>query len=399
MHFTSQPKRCYADTTARLAINGLAVGFCVVSLIANTCFTMSVVSSPVEKAVLVATAVLLDLFKAMALVLAFRSYVRGRRALAVAIVVVGLGALAWSTISGLGFIANARSNAAAARASVQEQQTAWVTTVRRADARLATVSAARPAAVIEADIAAQAVPSQVWVRTRECADPSLAKLHGACAPILKLRRELAAAHAAEGLEAQISETRKQLATLPTVATSDPQVAALSRILGATEPALRDVLAMMLAVLLEAGSTLGFVIARGATQPNAPSAAPASTNINSGHRRSPTKPASGRGGQCDPTRRSPAPPNTHRTTIERWMAVSVVADAAGEIAARSAYVAFCGWVLQHGLESCSETTFGTTFTRAVTERGGRKDIRRSGRYYAGVRLAVTAAPVTAMRAAA
>ena len=82
-----------------------------------------------------------------------------------------------------------------------------------------------------------------------------------------------------------------------------------------------------------------------------------------------------------------------------MAESVVADAAGEIAARSAFAAFCGWVLQHGLESCSETTFGTTFTRAVTERGGRKDIRRSGRYYAGVRLAVTAAPVTAMRAAA
>ncbi len=82
-----------------------------------------------------------------------------------------------------------------------------------------------------------------------------------------------------------------------------------------------------------------------------------------------------------------------------MAESVVADAAGEIAARSAFVAFCGWVRTHGFAPCTETAFGSAFTRAVTERGGRKDIRRSGRYYTGVRLAVTAAPVTAMRAAA
>jgi hypothetical protein len=399
MHSTNQPRRSYSDTTAWLVAYGIAIGFCVVSLIANICFAASVAASPVEKAILIATAVLLDLVKATALVLAFRSYMRGHLFFAGVTVVFGLGALAWSSISGLGFIATARSNAAAIHASVQEQQSAWITTVLRADARLAAVSSARPAAVIEADIAAHGVPPHIWVRTRECADPSLAKLHGACAPILKLRRELAKAHAAEGLEAQIGETRKQLATLPIVAASDPQVAALSRILGATEPALRDVLAIVLAALVEAGSTLGFAIARGATQPTAPSAVGASTNINSGHRRSPRKPASGRGGQCDPTRRSPAPPNTHRTTIERWMAVSVVADAAGEIAARSAFAAFCGWVLQHGFESCSETTFGTTFTRAVTERGGRKDIRRSGRYYAGVRLAVTAAPVTAMRAAA
>ena len=82
-----------------------------------------------------------------------------------------------------------------------------------------------------------------------------------------------------------------------------------------------------------------------------------------------------------------------------MAVSIVADAAGEIPARSAYAAFCAWVKRQGLEPCTETTFGNAFTRAVTARGGRKDIRRSGRYYTGVRLAVTAAPVTAMRAAA
>ena len=230
MHFTSPLRPSYADSTARIAIYGLAVGFCAISLIANTCFAMSVATSPVEKVIMVVMGVLLDLFKAMAVVLALRLWARRYHALAVATVVLGLGALAWSSISALGFVATTRSNAAAIHASVQEQQSAWITTVRRADARLATVSSARPAAVIEADIATQVVPSHVWLRTRECTDPSLAKLHGACAPILKLRRELAAAHAAEGLEAHISETRKQLATLPTVTTSDPQVATLSRIL-------------------------------------------------------------------------------------------------------------------------------------------------------------------------
>ncbi len=128
---TNQPRRSYSDTTAWLVAYGIAIGFCVVSLIANICFAASVAASPVEKAILIATAVLLDLVKATALVLAFRSYMRGHLFFAGVTVAFGLGALAWSSISGLGFIATARSNAAAIHASVQEQQSAWVTTVRQ----------------------------------------------------------------------------------------------------------------------------------------------------------------------------------------------------------------------------------------------------------------------------
>ena len=397
MHSIINPSRKVPDAAIRYAAYGIAVGFCSVSMLANVCFSVSVATTPAEQMLLISISVLLDLFKGLALILAFRLWQRRYRTLAVAALVMGVGSLAWSTIGAVGFVATIRTNTDTVRTSVMEQQSAWATTVRRADERLEAIGLARPVAVIEADISALVVPPHVWTQTRECTEPtSSSRLQRACAPVLKLRRELSAARAAEQLETQITGTRTQLATLPTIGSTDPQLAALARIFQATEPAMRDTLAIMLAALVELGSTLGLAIARGATQPNTP--AIRVTAPKSGHRTSRTKLRVIQRTSSF-VRTHVAEEQPHHRTIERWVAVSLAVDPSGEVPARAAYASYCDWATRNGVEPCTETRFGTALTQLVMRRRGRKDIRRSGRYYAGVRFIEPPNAVIALRTAA
>ena len=67
------------------------------------------------------------------------------------------------------------------------------------------------------------------------------------------------------LEERVDEARRHLATAPVVGqTADPQVAGLAALLGTEEPSLRRALALLLAVLVEAGSAVGFPLASAAT---------------------------------------------------------------------------------------------------------------------------------------
>jgi hypothetical protein len=55
----------------------------------------------------------------------------------------------------------------------------------------------------------------------------------ACGPVLGLRKELAAAEAADRLETQLVAGRAQLATVPVAGIiADPQASALARLTGA-----------------------------------------------------------------------------------------------------------------------------------------------------------------------
>ena len=132
----------------------------------------------------------------------------------------------------------------------------WTTTIRRAGEQLALVERSRPSTVIEAELASQLVPAAIWKRTQACTELTLPESHAACARVLALRQELAAAQSAQALEERIDEARRHLATAPVVGLSaDPQVAGLAALLGTEEPTLRRALALLLAVLVEAGSAV------------------------------------------------------------------------------------------------------------------------------------------------
>ena len=87
-------------------------------------------------------------------------------------------------------------------------------------------------------------------------------------PVLGLRKELAAAGAAERLEAQLVAGRTQLATGSVAGpVADPQASALARLTGADEGTIRTAIALLLAGLIEVGSALGFTLVSIATARN------------------------------------------------------------------------------------------------------------------------------------
>ena len=108
--------------------------------------------------------------------------------------------------------------------------------MERAETQLATLGNHRPVDVIRAELAAAAVLQHIWRRSRQCVDLTLEESRKACTPVLGLRKELAAAEAAERLEAQLVADRTQLATAAVAGSvADPQASALARLIGVEEP--------------------------------------------------------------------------------------------------------------------------------------------------------------------
>ena len=161
-----------------------------------------------------------------------------------------------------------RGDAIAERAAEAATRHGWEAKVERAESQLATLGKHRPPDVIKAELASAAVPLHIWRRSRQCLDLTLEESRSACAPVLGLRKELAAAEAAERLEAQLVAGRTQLATASVAGSvADPQASALARLTGADEGTIRTGIALLLAGLIEVGSALGFTLVSMATARN------------------------------------------------------------------------------------------------------------------------------------
>jgi hypothetical protein len=94
----------------------------------------------------------------------------------------------------------------------------------------------RPAKTVREALAAERVPAGVWQDSQECkAIQESAHFAKACAQVVQLRRELAAAQDYERLSQRAIELRRGLAEAPIVATSDPLPAAFSATLGRVLP--------------------------------------------------------------------------------------------------------------------------------------------------------------------
>jgi hypothetical protein len=140
-----------------------------------------------------------------------------------------------------------RGNAKTELASIEQQLGA-----------LSHPSLPRPAKTVQEALAAERVPPSVWQDSQECARiQESAHFARACAQIVQLRRELAAALDYERLSSQASELRKRLAEAPIVATSDPLPAAFNATLGRLLPiGGTEGVALLLTVFLELISSFG-----------------------------------------------------------------------------------------------------------------------------------------------
>ena len=245
-----------------------AAAFCAVSVGANLQFGLSLGRNPIDKATYAVASIAADVFKIAAPFLALSLWGKRFHILAIAGLVLWLGCVGWSMASAVGFVLSSRGDVIAERTAEAATRHGWEAKVERAENQLATLGNHRPPDVIKAELASAGIPMHIWRRSRQCFDLTLEESRSACAPVLSLRTELAAAEAAERLEAQLVAGRTQLATASVAGSvADPQASALARLIGADEATIRTGIALLLAGLVEVGSALGFTLVSMATAPN------------------------------------------------------------------------------------------------------------------------------------
>ena len=226
--------------------------------------------------------------------------------------------------------------------------------------------------------------------------------------------------------AQLVAGRAQLATVSVAGSvADPQASAAARLIGVDEGTVRSGIAILLAVLIEGGSALGFTLVSVATARNpppstlprqAPHQPPNAASLRGHPPRSPTTNAVQRtqhtedrsagnrapkmcahvcplagSGDIPPLLAPRSAPGLQHTgalsspagLFERWLETSLRADTAGSIPAREAYTHFCCWARAAGIEPCTETRFGRDFSARIIDLGGMKVKRRDRSYYQGV----------------
>ena len=367
----SKATGCWSAILLNTAGYAAATAFCVVSIGANFRYGISLGDEPFDKSLYAAASVAADAFKIMLPLVMLRLWARRHLVLSLASLALWLGCVGWSLSSAVGFALASRSQAVAERAATAQTRDGWEATVERAETQLSTLGRHRPVGVIRAELKRDTTPPLVWHRTKECTEATLAESRALCGPVLRLREELAAAEAAERLEGHLVAGREQLAAMPVAGlTADPQASALARLAGLDEATVRTGLALLLAMLIEADSALGFALLglANVTHPAAPNAV-------------------ARSAQAPPTRRRAGPPRptTSDGAIKRWSLTRLAVDPGVEIPARAAYDDFCRWARTQRIEPCSETRFGTEFTFRVRDLGGRKVKRRDRAYYVGVAL--------------
>ena len=121
----------------------------------------------------------------------------------------------------------------------------------------------RPSKTLAEALAVEKVPPGVWRDSRECQSIRDSKYFQlACAKVLDLRRELAAAKDYEQLDVRARELRQALAGTPLVATSDPLPEAFAATLGRLLPLDGRVgVALLLTLVIEIMSCFGLAALR------------------------------------------------------------------------------------------------------------------------------------------
>ena len=116
----------------------------------------------------------------------------------------------------------------------------------------------RPSTTVREALAAEKVPPGVWRRSQECLSIRRSTyFQKACAKVLQLRRELAAAEDYEQLDVRAKELRERLAAAPIVATIDPLPQAFAATIGRLMPLDGRVgVALLLTLVIEIMSCFG-----------------------------------------------------------------------------------------------------------------------------------------------
>ncbi len=216
-----------------------------------------------------------DGFKALLPFVAIGLWYGRMRLMAIGAMSVWLLCVAWSMASAIGFASSTRDETSALREATTDRRRALSQRASRLEQNISLLPAHRPAEVVESQITNADIPRNIWRRTNECQDVTRQDSLAACKPVLDLRQELAIARQAAELERQLRQTRTELGSIKVIGKrADPQAETIASLIGWVLPRgykidagagdVRNVLAVLITLLIEAGSSLGFtVVALGA----------------------------------------------------------------------------------------------------------------------------------------
>ena len=170
--------------------------------------------------------------------------------------------LTYSLTSALGFSAINRADTTGQRVAEAAAYGDLRTELDKARERLNWVPQHRPAGMVAQEAEAQK-QNRRWDMTKSCTDVTSTASKAFCGQYHELLAELGAAQEADKLQTRIDEIRGKLTTVTTgvalASTSDPQVDTLSNLSGQTKSIVQTGLILMVALLVELGSSLGFFV--------------------------------------------------------------------------------------------------------------------------------------------
>ena len=301
--------------------------------------------------------------------------------------------LAYSLTSALGFAALNRTDTTGMRAAQVENYKDVRSDLARARERLGWIPEHRPAGTVEAEMEAMKQQRR-WRSTRGCTNATAAKSIAFCQKYHQLGAELAAAREAAQIEQQIARLKIELAKLPSAASqtaADPQATVLARLSGQKNEVVQTALVILMAILVELGSALGFYVALGqwriyderkpvvvarprtrqeANDNRTPATAPMAPPLRKTSEAVAAK-----------TNEAPARLAAPENDIERFYRDRVEIAEGCSLTATALYEDYIDWCNEHNKEALSLPTFGREFGELGVHKA-----KISGRIrYIGIRL--------------
>jgi hypothetical protein len=169
--------------------------------------------------------------------------------------------LAYSFTSAIGFSSQTRADTAGERTVQAAQYADLRTELDKTRERLGWIPQHRPAESVAQDVEAQK-QNRRWTATVGCTTATNTASKSFCSQYHQLLAELGSAQEADKLQSRIDEIRGKLSTTTTVAavaSADPQVDALSKLSTGSKEWVATALILMVAVLVELGSSLGYYV--------------------------------------------------------------------------------------------------------------------------------------------
>ena len=358
-----------------------AAALLAVSAAMNWRFGYSLGKSELDSQLLGAASVAADVLKALIPFFIFAAIRNRQWPQAAAAGLLWGVVLTYSLTSALGFSALNRADTQGQRKADAATYESIKADLDKAREQLAWVPQHRPAATVEAEIAAKK-QSKRWHTTNECANATTNGSRTFCRELNLLEAEMAAAVGASQMQERIDSLRTSLAAATSsvaLAGADPQATVLANLSGQNEELIETALTVLVALLVELGSSLGFFVALSTWkfhERREPETVAMATSV--------AVPVTGAVISANDNRSvvaAPAKLVAPQTDVERF-ANDRIEPAEGEtLTATELYEDYCDWCEEHRRERMTMPAWGRQFS----ELGFAKKKSHGLIQYASIRL--------------